>query len=166
MKKLISAIDWISIWVGKTFSILMLLVVFAVIYEIIARYVFQAPTQWGTESMIMGCALTYVMGGAWAIQSEKHIKMELFYGKLSSKGKAIIDILTYFFFVLYIGMFLWASAKYSWQSFQLKETSASAWNPPVYPIKIALTIGALLVLLQGTAKFMRNLYLIIKEKNI
>ena len=165
MQKLISAIDWISIWVGKIFSILMLMVVFVIVYEIIARYVFHSPTQWGTESMIMGCALTYVMGGAWAIQSEKHIKMELFYGKLSQKAKAIIDIITYFFFVLYIGMFLWASTKYSWQSFQLKETSASAWDPPIYPIKIALTLGVLLVLLQGTAKFMRNLLILVRKKN-
>ena len=166
MKKLVSAIDWVSIWTGKTFSTLMLLVVFVIIYEIIARYVFHAPTQWGTETMIIGCALTYVMGGSWAIQNQNHIKMELFYGKLSSRGKAIIDIITYFFFVLYIGLFLWASAKYSWQSFQLRETSASAWDPPVYPIKIALTLGALLVLLQGTAEFIRNLYRIVKGKSI
>jgi TRAP-type mannitol/chloroaromatic compound transport system permease small subunit len=166
MKKLLLAIDWISIWAGKIFSIPLFIVDFIILYEIIARYFFKAPTQWASETMIIGCALSYVMGGAWAMYSDKHIKVGLIYDNLPPRGKAILDAITFLFFILYLGLFFWAVAKFSWESIQLKETSGSAWNAPVYPIKTVLTIGVLLLILQGIAKFIRDLHFIIKGEEL
>jgi TRAP-type mannitol/chloroaromatic compound transport system permease small subunit len=166
MKKLISAIDSISIWTGKISSVLIFIVVFVVLYEVVARYVFRAPTQWGSEAMVMGCAMVYIMAGAWVSHSDKHMKMELLYGRLSAKGKALLDAVTFSFFILYIGMLFWGTAKFSWESILLKETSSSGWNPPVYPLKTALAVGTLLVLLQGVVKFMRDLYFLVKGRKL
>ena len=58
-------IDRLIIRTGKLFSLLTLLVVFVVVYEILMRYIFHAPTLWASESMVFGCALVYVMGAAW-----------------------------------------------------------------------------------------------------
>lgn len=144
----------------------MLIVVFVIVYEVIARYVFKAPTQWANEAMGMGCALVYVMAGAWALQSDKHMKLELIYNRLTDRGKAGMDVATFGFFVLYIVMLLWSASNYSWESILLLETSSSGWNPPVYPIKSALAIGTALVLLQGTAKFIRDMHFLIKGEKI
>lgn len=166
MKKLLSAIDALSTWVGKAGSWLILLVVFFIIYEILMRYVFHLPTLWVSESMVFGCGVSYVLGAAWALQDNRHVKIDLLYGRLTVRQRAVIDSVTYVFFVLYLGVFLWAVSKYVWQSVRVGETTGSAWDPPVYPIKIALVVGVTLLLLQGTAKFIRDLHLAIKGTDL
>jgi len=166
MKKLLSAIDALSIWTGKAASILVLFVVLFVVYEIVMRYVFHLPTLWVSESMVFGCAITYVLGSAWALQDRRHVKIDFLYARLSLRCRAIIDSITYIFFALYLGVFLWASGKYALQSFRLRETAGSPWDPPIYPIKIALVVGVALLLLQGTAKLIRDLYLAITGKEL
>lgn len=162
MKKILAIIDALSIWTGKAASWLVLIVVVVIVYEILMRYVFHLPTLWVSESMVFGCGLTYVLGAAWALQDNRHVKIDLIYGRLTLRQRAVIDSVTFFFFALYLGLFFWAVSKYAWQSVLLTETSSSAWDPPVYPIKVALAIGVLLLLLQGTAKFIRDLHLAIK----
>jgi TRAP-type mannitol/chloroaromatic compound transport system permease small subunit len=162
MKKLLSGIDALSIWIGKAGSWLIFFVVIFVVYEILMRYVFHRPTLWVSESMVFGCGLSYVLGAAWALQDNRHVKIDLLYGRLTPRQRAIMDSITYFFFVLYLGVFLWATTKYAWQSVAVRETAGSAWDPPVYPIKVALVVGVGLLLLQGTAKFIRDLHMAIK----
>lgn len=162
MKKVLSVMDAVSTCVGKAGSWLILLVVIFVIYEIVMRYLFHLPTLWVTESMVFGCGISYVLGAAWALKENRHVKIDLVYGRLSPRHRAVMDSITYVFFALYLGVFLWAVTKYTWQSVRLGETTGSAWDPPVYPVKIALVVGTFLLLLQGTAKFIRDLHMAIK----
>lgn len=166
MKKFLWVIDCISIFIGKAVSYLMLAVVFIITYEVIARYVFKSPTQWANEAMGMACALVYIMAGAWALQSDKHMKLELVYSKFSERGRAVLDVATFGFFALYIVMLLWSTSKFSLESILLLETSSSSWNPPVYPIKSGLAIGTALILIQGIAKFIRDIHLLVKGEKI
>ncbi|MBW2310852.1 MAG: TRAP transporter small permease subunit [Deltaproteobacteria bacterium] len=162
MRRLLVIIDSLSTWTGKAGSWLTFLVVIFIVYEIMMRYVFHLPTLWVSESMVFGCGLTYVLGAAWALQDNRHVKIDLIYGRLSVRKRAVIDSVTFVFFALYLGFFLWAVSKYAWQSVSVAETSGSAWDPPVYPIKVALAVGTLLLLLQGIAKLIRDLHLAIK----
>jgi TRAP-type mannitol/chloroaromatic compound transport system permease small subunit len=157
MKRLLSMIDFLSTWVGKLFSAATLIVVFIVVYEVVARYWFKRPTLWANESSLFGCGLVYVMGGAWTLLEKRHINIELIYGKLDRKRKALIDALTFPMFALYVGMLFWSSVLYALDSIQLRETSGTALNPPVYPFKIALSFGIFLLLIQGVAKLARDL---------
>lgn len=162
MKRLLSVIDWISMWSGKATSWFTIVVILMVIYEIVMRYVFHRPTIWASEGMILLCAILYVIGGAWTLLEKRHVKIDFIYERFSPRQQAILDVITFFFFALYMGMMLWATSKYAWESVQLTERSGSPWNPPVYPIKIALALGVLLILLQGIANFVRDLRAVIK----
>ncbi|MBW2094779.1 MAG: TRAP transporter small permease subunit [Deltaproteobacteria bacterium] len=162
MKKLLSFIDALSIWTGKTSGWLIFIVVFFIIYEVLSRYIFHHPTLWVTESVVFGCGLSYVLGAAWALQDNRHVKIDMIYDRLNSRRRAIMDSITFVFFALYLGVLLWATTKYAWHSVLLRETSGSAWDPVIYPIKMALPIGVALLLLQGIAKFIRDLHRAIK----
>lgn len=162
MDKLLAVIDGISTWTGKAASWLIALVVVFIIYEIFMRYVLHLPTQWVSESMVFGSGLTYVLGGAWALKENRHVKIDLIYGRLNARRRAVVDAITFLFFGLYMGVFLWAVFEYVVRSVSVLETSGSAWDPPVYPIKIALLVGVLILLLQGIAKFIRDLRLAIR----
>ena len=166
MKRLLSAIDRIVIWTGKVFSVLTLVVAFVVVYEIVMRYVFRAPTLWASESMVFGCALVYVMGEAWTALDGKHVRIEVLYGRLSARGRAVTDLVTFFFFALYLGMMFWASCRFAWDSLRLRETGGSPWDPPTYPFKIALAFGVLLLLVRGTGKFIRDLHFAIRGRHL
>ena len=166
MKKILSVIDAISIWSGKVAGWLVLLVVGFIIYEILMRYVFYLPTLWVSESMVFGSGLTYVLGAAWALQDNRHVKIDLIYGRLTPRQRAIMDSFTFVFFLFYLSVFLWATAEYARRSVSVLETSGSAWDPPVYPIKLALMAGVVLLLLQGIAKFIRDLHFAVKGNKL
>ena len=166
MKKLLSLIDALSIWSGKAASWLILLVVGFIIYEILMRYVFHLPTLWVSESMVFGSGLTYVLGAAWALQDNRHVIIDLIYGRLTPRQRAVIDSVTFVFFALYLGVFLWAATEYARRSVSVLETAGSAWDPPVYPLKLALAFGVTLLLLQGIAKFIRDIHFAIKGNKL
>ena len=164
MRFLLTAIDQVVAWTGKIFSVLTLFAVVVVVYEVVMRYAFRDPTLWASESLVFACGLLYVMGGAWTSQAGKHVKIELVYGRLSPRGQAIADCISFICFALYLGMMLWASYRFAWDSLELRETSGSPWNPPVYPIKIALVAGIFLLLLQGIAKLVKDLHFAIRGR--
>jgi TRAP-type mannitol/chloroaromatic compound transport system permease small subunit len=166
MRGIIRIIDRISVWTGKALSLLILFVVFVIIYEVVMRYCLNRPTLWAYETMTMSCAYTYVLGAAWVLKERKHVHIEVISERLSPRKRAIMDSFTFLFFLLYMGMLLWAASKYAWESFLLRETMPSTWAPPIYPLKIALAMGVLLLILQGTANFLRDIYLAIQGSEL
>ena len=166
MKTFLSAIRWISTWSGKVVSWLTIAVVCVVAYEVIMRYVFHSPTRWAGELNAFCCALIYVIGGAWVFLEKRHVKIEFVYEKMTLRQRAVIDVITFFFFALYMSLMLWATTTYAWDSIQLTENSGSPWNPPIYPIKTALVIGVFLVFLQGIDKLIRDIHFLITGKEL
>ena len=166
MKKFLALIDGTSIWVGKATSILTLIVAFIISYEIFMREVLVKPTIWVAEATVFGCGLLYLLGGAWTLKQDGHVRVDMLYHGLSRRGKAIIDCLTYFAFALYIVVMIWAAWQYMEQSIAVRETTMSPWDPVIWPFKIALVLALFLLLLQQTAKFVRDLYYIMKGEEL
>jgi TRAP-type mannitol/chloroaromatic compound transport system permease small subunit len=166
LKRLVTSIEWISLWAGKLSAYLTLPVIFVVSYEIVARYVFHRPTIWAVETMIYGCAVIYVMAAAWALLDGRHVKIDMVYEKFSPRRRAVLDCITFVFFALYIGMMVWATTKYAWRSVAILEMSDSPWRPPLWPMKVFLAVGVFLILLQGVAKFIRDLHFALTGKDL
>jgi len=76
---ILQGIDKISDWEGKIFSFLIVVATIQVCFELILRYVFNAPTTWGLEMTLYLCSTTYVMSGAYAERYNAHIKVDIFY---------------------------------------------------------------------------------------
>lgn len=166
MKKILALIDGTSIWIGKVTSMLSLVVAFIICYEIFMREVLIKPTIWVAEATVFGCGLLYLLGGAWTLKQDGHVRVDMLYHGLSRRGKAIIDCVTYFAFLLYIVVMIWASWQYMEQSIAVRETTMSPWDPIIWPFKIALVAALFLLLLQQTAKFVRDLYFIMKGEEL
>jgi len=158
MKRILAFVDGTSTWVGKASSLLGLFVAVVIAYEILMRTVFIRPTIWASESTVFACGLIYLLGGAWTLLEDKHVRIDMLYLKFSPRRQALLDCLTYLFFCLYILVMLKATWVYMVESIQMRETTTSAWDPPIYPMKMAMTISLILIFLQGTARMIRNLY--------
>ncbi len=164
MRKILALVDGTSTWVGKTVSVLSLVVAVVIALEILMRSVISRPTVWASETTIFACGLIYLLGGAWTLQEDKHVRIDMLYSKWSPRRQAVMDCVTYLPFSLYILVMLWATWRYTADSIAVRETTMSPWNPPLYPMKMAMTLSLILLFLQGTARMIRNLYFAVRGK--
>lgn len=150
-------IDKISEWVGKAASFLILFIVGLILAHILMRAVFSSTIIWADEMIQFLFAAILLLGGAYTLSLGRHVRMDLVYAKLSLKRKAILDLFTFIFFCLFMGLMLWKGWDATWESIRLGERTDSVWGPVQWPGKMLIFIGAFLVVLQGLAKFIRDL---------
>lgn len=137
---------------GRPFSYIFALSCIVIVYEVVARYVFNAPTKWGHDTTTLLCALCFFYGGAYCLARNTHIRIVLIYDKVSPKIRRFLDIFINFTGVVW-GCFLIYAAKSmvqkSWFSpnGELRlETTASAWDPP-FPAYIKAFLAIMLVVM-------------------
>lgn len=164
MFKALGLIDSVSRWTGKFASVFSLLTAFIIAYEIFVRQILVSPTTWAAEATVFACGVLYLLGGPWTLLDDKHVRVDALYGRLSQRGKAIVNCFTFFPFCLYLLVMIWATYQYTTESFELRETTMSPWNPPIWPMKFVMLAALVLVFLQGLAKFIRDLLLAVKGK--
>ena len=61
------------------------------------------------------------------------------------------------FFFIYVGALIWVGTQMAWGSFLQSEGTGTPWNPPIWPVKMAIPIAGLLLLLQGIVNLLRDL---------
>ncbi len=160
--RLIAAIDWLSDRTGKVVSLLIVFMIGAMAYEVIARYAFDSPTIWARETVQFLLGGYTILGGAYVLRHSGHVNMDILHARLSARRRAMVDVLTATLFVLFCGVLFWYGVDYAWKSISIGETTGSTWNPPEAVVKITIPLGALLVLLQGLSHLVRNLVIVVR----
>jgi TRAP-type mannitol/chloroaromatic compound transport system permease small subunit len=153
----LNKIDEVNEKVGKGFSFLIFPLIGVVAYEVVMRYALNAPTEWGFEvtGFLFG---TYAMlSGAYTFVRKAHVNVDIFYGRFSPRKRAIVNLFTSLIFFLFAITLLWKGSDFAWKSVMSSETSGSPWNPPVYPVKLAIPVGTFLLLIVGVVKYLRDL---------
>jgi TRAP-type mannitol/chloroaromatic compound transport system permease small subunit len=118
---------------------------------------FFLPVIWTLEMAQFSMAAYYLLGGGYSMQLGSHVRMDLAYGRWSSKGKGFTDSITSFCLVFYLVLLLYGGFSSTSYALQYGEESFSSWAPPMAPIKIIMCIGIALMLLQAIAAFFRDL---------
>ena len=166
MRAIFRAIDKINDRFGVVIAYFNIVVVGIVLWEIVSRYVFNAPTLWASEGMVMLSGLMYVLAGGYAQLHKRHVRIDLLYFRLGRKGQAVCDAVAYLFFAVYAYALIWHGAIFAEESISLLETSGTPWDPVVYPVKAAVPLGGLLVFLQMTADVVRKVYTAFSGKEV
>jgi len=154
--RLFRAVDRLNEWCGWVVGYQILFIVVVILYEIVMRDALTAPTVWANETMVYVTAMAYLLGGGYALLHRRHVTVDVLYARLSARTRARLDRVTLVFFVLYLGALIWAGSVWAWDSIKIGETTGSPWNPPVWPVKLAIPLAALLTLLQGIANVIRD----------
>lgn len=155
--KVLYLIDAVNNWVGRIVSLLIVPMVVVGLYEMVLRYGLDSPTLWAFETNAFLFCGYILLGGAYTLLYRAHVNMDIVYTRFSLRGKAILDLITAPLFFLFCGVLLKEGWEFFWEALSIKRTSGSHWNPPVYPVMAVLPLGAFLMLLQGLAKFFRDL---------
>jgi TRAP-type mannitol/chloroaromatic compound transport system permease small subunit len=157
IERLFNYVNGISKATGVLACSLIVVVMFIVLYEVVMRYVFNASQIWAYELSQFLFGILFVLGGAYALLQRAHVRMDVVYARFSTKWQAIMDIITFVFFLIFIGVLIWQGWDVGWRAVQLEERSMSAWEPLLWPVKMVIPLGAFLVLLQGLTHLVRNI---------
>jgi TRAP-type mannitol/chloroaromatic compound transport system permease small subunit len=158
-------LDAITRGVGRATAWLILPMVASLVYEVIARYAFDAPTVWAYDMTYMLYGTFFMRGSAWTLQRGGHIRTDTFYGEWSPRRRAIVDAVCYvLFFLPPMIVFLYLGAEYFWKSFQQNERIVtSPWLPIVWPFKFVMPLTALLLILQGLSELIKSIGVIARR---
>lgn len=159
MKKFVRAVDAFNEFFGKNVALLILPLVFVVVYEVIARKVFRAPTIWAFEVTVWLYGAHFMLGAAYTYLHDRHVRIDIIYQKLPSKIRLWLSMLTFLFiFVPFVGGLSYAAVVYAAHSWAAWEHSWSAWKPPLYIYKTVMPVGLILLFIQGLSRFIRDIY--------
>jgi TRAP-type mannitol/chloroaromatic compound transport system permease small subunit len=150
-------IDALNDWVGRVLSFGVLAMFLLVLSEVIRRYFFNSPTVWGNELTQLLFGMYVILSGGHILRWGGHVNVDILYSHIGPRLKAFVDIVTFSLFFLFCGMMLLYGGSLAWESLSILERSNSAWEVPLYPWKMMIPIGALLLLLQGVAKLIRDI---------
>ena len=126
-------------------------------YEVIARYVFNSPTNWAHESMFLMFGAQYLLAGGFCLRENAHVRVDVLYTHFSERKKAIVDLLTSVFFYIFMITLLVSGWTFFMDSYSVREVSFTEWGIQYYPIKLSLAAGALLLILQGTSRLLNDI---------
>jgi TRAP-type mannitol/chloroaromatic compound transport system permease small subunit len=157
------AIEWVNVKAGQYVAYWGVIAVFVYYYEVLARYVFNSPTNWVHESMFLMFGMQYMISGAYAYREDQHVRVDVVYTHLSERGKAIADIVSSVFFFVFTATMLWTGWKFAWDAVQNQETSFTEWTVQYWPVKLAIPIGAALIVLQGVSKLVKDITLVARR---
>jgi TRAP-type mannitol/chloroaromatic compound transport system permease small subunit len=156
-------IEWVNVKAGEFVAWWSLIAVFVYYYEVIARFVFNSPTNWVHESMFLMFGMQYMLSGAYAYREDQHVRVDVIYAKFSPRGKAIADIVTSVFFFIFIGTLLVTGYRFAADAVNVGEHSFTEWGIQYWPIKLTMPIGAALLLLQGISKLLKDILFVMRR---
>ena len=166
MRTILWFIDFISVRTGNITSSICVALILVLCYEVVLRHGFGAPTIWAYPVSRMLGATIITLGAAYTLLHNKHVRVDVLYSHLSPKAKAIVDMicaLIFFFPLMYV--LIRTSADYMLFSLSMGQVIKwTPWYPPAAPIRAVILVGFCLLTLQGVARFIRDAYLVIRNK--
>ena len=151
------SVDRLNSGVGRALALSIFAVTLVVLYEVLARGVFGQATTWANETTIYVSACAYLLSGGYAQAHRRHVRIDLFYDRLARGTRARLDLFTFLFFFIYVGALIWVGTTLAWGSFLEGEGTGTPWNPRIWPVKFAIPIAALLLLLLGVSNLLRDM---------
>ncbi len=182
----IHGIDAMNRFIGRITMYLIFVLIGILLWSSVSKTLF-LPSLWTLETAQFVMVAYYILGGPYSIQMGSNVRMDLFYGGWSLRQKAWVDGFTVFFLLFYLGVLLYGalgSLAYSLGYFGMKpwefygdligafvtggpsgagevmgymERSPTAWRPYLWPVKLVLSLGVFLMMLQVLAEFFRDI---------
>ena len=157
IKMYVKYVDAVNRLVGRGVLYLVFVMMGILLYSAISRYCFDSPVIWGVEMAQFTMVAYYILGGGFALLTNSHVRMDVFYGRWKWRKQAGMDVATSVFLVVYLGLLFYGCVSSTWYSIEFDQHNNSAWAPALAPIKIIMGIGIFLTLLQSISEFFKAL---------
>lgn len=149
-------VDRLNRTVGRVTMYLIFMMMGILFFAAISRSIFNVPFLWVIEMAQFTMAAYYTIGGGYSMQLKAHVRMDVFYERWTPKRKAFTDSITSFFLIFYLVILFYGGVSSTEYAIVYNQKNYSAWAPPMAPIKVIMTVGIFLMLLQAIATFFKD----------
>ena len=167
IRALIKKVETFSEWCGRIFSWFIVAIILLSVFEVFTRRILGKPTIWTHEILSYLFCGAIMLTMAYTLRYKQHVAVDLIYARFTPRTKAILDIITFIFFLGFFSfVFLWKGIVFAATSWGMLERTPSAFNFYVFPAKTLLPVGAFLLLLQGLSDFIKNIVFVAKGEKL
>lgn len=149
--------DSLSAWFGKVFAWSVIVMTFAVSYEVLVRYLFRAPTAWAFDLSYMLYGALFMMAGAYTLSRDGHVRGDFIYRLWRPRRQAMVELVLYIFFffpgIIALVLAGWKYAARSWRFLEVSSNSPA--GIPIYQFKSIIVAAGILLFIQGIAQVFR-----------
>ncbi len=156
MQNLLLLVDRMSTWLGQLFAWAIVALTGLITWEVFSRYALNQPHAWALDAQIMLYGTLFMMGGAYTLAKNNHVRGDVLYGFFEPRTQATVDLVLYILFFL-PGIFAltWAGWNFAHESLAIREQTFSAEPLPLYPFKFIIPLAGAMLLLQGIVEIVR-----------
>lgn len=162
LENIIKVLDSINEWIGRKASWFSLFLVILICADVLMRYLFDFTKIWVIELEIYLFAFLFLFGSGYAFKHEQHVRVDVFYSKLSVKKKAIIDLIGGILFLApWCIIIIWVGSNYAYFSFLMNEKSPQPGGlPALYILKFGIALGFIFLLLQAISSICKSIIIL------
>ena len=150
-------VDYASTKFGRFSMYMIFIMIGTLLLGAVTRNILGIPLSWTVEMAQFTITAYYILGGPYSMQMDDHVRMDLIYGLYSNKTKAKIDVFTNIFLLVYLIVLLIGAISSTQYAIEYDQRKFSLWNPSMIPIKIIMTFGILLMILQTVSTFFKDI---------
>lgn len=153
----VQAVDAVSYRVGRLAMYLIFAMIGLLLLSSLSRVMVGASFIWVVEIAQFMLAAYYILGGGYSMMLQSHVRMDLIYGLFSERGKAIIDAVTSLCLITYLVVLLMGATSSTLYAIEYGQKNYSTWGPQLWPIKVIMTFGIALMLLQTFSMLFKDI---------
>lgn len=153
----VKAVDALNYRVGRFAMYLFFVLAAILLYATASRVIAGVPVNWAIEMCQFVLSAYYLLGGAYAMQLEGHVRMDLVYSRWTPRRRASVDAITIVFVIFYLVVLFAGGISSTNYAIAYKQQNYSAWAPLLWPIKTVMTVGVFLMLLQAMSSLFKDI---------
>ncbi len=155
LKRLCDFIDGLNTWIGKIASFLILILVAIIMFEVVSRYLFNAPTQWSNELSAYLLTALVMLGGAYCLADEEHVRVDIVHRNFGPRAQDLLEIFTCLLVLTFVSAIVWKGGETSYDALVHDRRSMTILEMPLFPSMVMVPIGAALLGLQSISGALR-----------
>lgn len=156
LKLFVRCVDAVNYGVGRAVMYGFFIILAVLLYSTVSKAFFQ-PSLWTLEVAQFLMVAYFILGGAYALQLDDHVRMDLLYGGWSERTKTWVDTFTILCLIFYLFWMVVGAVSSTQYAIYYGERSYSSWRPYMWPIKIVMTFGLVMMLLQSVAILIKDI---------
>jgi TRAP-type mannitol/chloroaromatic compound transport system permease small subunit len=155
--RFVHVVDRFNRSVGRVTMYMIFVLAGLLLFTSISKAAFNVSYLWSFELAQMMLTAYYILGGPYSMQLGSHVRMDLFYSRWSPRRRAAVDAFTCIFLLTYLVVLLLGGISSTEYALTYGQTTNSAWRPKLWPIKVIMCVGIVLMLLQTLAVLFRDI---------
>lgn len=160
VRAIVSVIDRFTILCARVFAWMSIVLMLAIVWHVVARYIFQSPTIWAYDVTYMLYGSMFMLGSAYCLYRGGHIRTDFLYRTWSPRWQGGMDA-TLYVILFFPAMWLFFEAGFGYAErswIQGERGFYSPWAPPIYPFKTVIPVAIVLLMIQGVSELLKSLY--------